>query len=230
MGELGRLMRQYDLSSTMIKQAFKKAYLLKEKPEFKDNNPLRSAKFVSEIADTLIKISPEDAVKKVQAVDINGVKSAGEWLFDICICNEATIFDARNNHEEKIISKLYWTVESESNTSLKEFVKDFAKILLVPTQAALYLNGINQKETGNVDLYIERRITSISEFINDKLLAPTIYPEKLFVGFWPSPQKVTINKKNKSQWDHYQNPIELIDRIRLFRYNSDQSSFIEVIK
>ena len=77
-----------------IFDSFKETFEIRNQPEFKENNPLRSSYFVSLIAQKLHDSFFPGSKKNVQSVQLadgKGKKKRGEWLYDICITSDIEI-------------------------------------------------------------------------------------------------------------------------------------------
>lgn len=227
-GEISNFIRMYSLSRGMITEAFKKAFMLKDEGKFAVSNTHRSAKFVYEVAEQLHRFSDDDDILYVQKVDDSGVKKSGEWMYDITIAENKSITDPKYPHRRiSFISTIKWAVESEYSTSLREFSKDFSKLLIGKPYNILYLNGLDQADEIDANKYIMRRIETTEGIIREsEVLSGSSIPN-IYMGFWPTPQKVKRNWKNKSQWDFYVDPGALIKRVRLYKYNTKKGKFEE---
>src|SRR3990172_8881405 len=106
-----------------IINAFLRSYSVRGNGKFQSSNTMRSAKFVFEISQELLKFSEKGNKLMVQNVTDQGEKSPGEWLFDICISDTSIISDKKGS--AKVNSFLNWACESEYHTGLKQFSVDF---------------------------------------------------------------------------------------------------------
>ena len=166
-----------------------------------------SSKFVAEVA-TAIKsgIFPDQHLHVIE-VDDDGNKRPGEWLLDACVTDDTA---------DKFKDRVIFAMESESHTSKRAFDEDFAKLVHVNAAVKLYLNGLNQQSSDGVDGYIEGRRKYAEEVIKR-----THSPGQWFLGFWPSPGKLT-GADNTSAWQRL--PAHL-RTVRLFEF---QGTFVEV--
>lgn len=157
------------------------------------NNKERSSVFVSSVADLLAEefkaeIERKEACCCVQKFNEKIKKRIpGEWLLDIVIAKQTELRDEKKKRSKaKMISEILWAVESESDTGLDQFAKDFGKLLCVNSKNYLYLNGMNQSSAGMKD-YKERRLETIknTDFISERLKEIN---GRFFIGFWPVPE------------------------------------------
>lgn len=227
--ELSRYLKMYySLTRSMIADAFDKAFKLKGKGKFAVSNSHRSAKFVYEVAQQLHRFSDDNDVLYVQQVDDEGIKKSGEWMYDITIAENKRITDPKYPQRKiSFITTIKWAVESEYSTSLREFSKDFSKLLIASPFNILYLNGLDQEAEPDTHNYILRRIETTEGILKESNVLTGNSIPNIYVGFWPTPQKVKRNKKYKSQWDFYKDPWALIERIKLFKYNLKENKFEE---
>ncbi|ACL06482.1 hypothetical protein Dalk_4805 [Desulfatibacillum aliphaticivorans] len=213
----------------IIRDGFEHAYRLKDNGKFAEspegkrgNNSRRSAKFVFEVGKRLYKhIDPDENQFKlhVQKVEDDGKKDPGEWLFDICITKSIKISDSyknkndENKNSAQMNTEILWIVESEYNTSIREFAADFGKLYCSYAQNLLYLHGLNQKTERGRNAFVKRRIKTIEEVWNNR----SNDSQRLFIGFWPSPEI----KDGKSLWDAENQDESLVDWIRLFEWRGN---------
>lgn len=187
-------------------------------------NKKRSAKFVTEIGEGIFKCyelqNPSYKLNFQKLNDENGTKEPGEWIYDIAITEQQSIFDPeKTTAEVKINSRLIWAIESEYNTGLDFFAQDFGKLLCANSENYLYLNGLNQDTKKNQDNYILRRLKIVSGLINSNAC---LKEKPFYYGFWVSPEK----KGDKSLWGKF-SLAELLEMARIFRYISDAQEFIK---
>lgn len=170
---------------------------------------LISSIFVHEISKSIHKIIYNNKFElKVVAVDDHDFKRiSGEWLLDGCI---------RDNTEE-FPNKILFAFESESNTSVKSFNEDFAKIIHVNSNLKLYLNGLNQKTEKGKNNYIINRLKH-AKTILDKTTT-----DNLYLGFWPSPEQIDTGLP--SFWKSF-NEYSHLNGVELFKYSN--RSFVKI--
>lgn len=194
----------------LVRQAFKNAYQVRSNGKLGNSNTLRSAKFVSEVANLLhSEIGVAKDIKLcVQQVDDQGYKNSGEWLLDIVISRTTEIRDPEIGHSKAFInSKILWAVESESAVGLPDFAADFGKLMVVKSEKYLYLNGL-RPNLSDTKTYISRRLKTA-----EQILLESGIKGELYLGFWPSPAKDVL-----SGWDS-ENEETLINKIELFMWN-----------
>jgi hypothetical protein len=116
-------------------RALRDAVDVKERDRFigrSHSNSLRSAKFVSEVADRLFDFYKGEpgVCRLVQPVDKSGQKGPGEWLFDISIVESVPFLEGKN--KPRVNTTLIWAVESEYSTRRQEFARDFGETIVRP--------------------------------------------------------------------------------------------------
>jgi hypothetical protein len=182
-------------------------------------NYSKSAKFLYEFSKNIKdEFFVEGTELKVQKVEDNGKKSPGEWLYDACIIEEKIIKDETGYKKEtwcKIPVKVFLSIESEFNTSLKSFADDFGKLVCSNSEQILYIAGLNQKDERKK--FIDRRINMINKYLLN-------YLNNLILIFFPSPEK---NKYLTSIWDEYSLD-ELCSWIQIYSYNKNEN--VKLIK
>ena len=166
-----------------------------------------SSKFVAEVAKAIKSGIFPDQHLHVIRVDEDGNKLPGEWLLDACITDDT---------EDEFKDRVIFAMESESHTSKRAFDEDFAKLVHVNAAVKLYLNGLNQQSSDGVDAYIESR-----RDYAEKVIKRTHSSGQWFLGFWPSPGKLT-GADNTSAWQCL--PTHLRE-IRLFEF---RGTFVKV--
>ena len=164
-----------------------------------------SSKFVSEVANVIHASIFPDRNLQVIGVNDDGGKLPGEWLLDACITEDTDGFKDR----------VIFAMESESDTSKREFDRDFAKLVHVNAATKLYLNGLNQLTNDGVETYIKDRIEYAEE-----VLRRTRSSGQWFIAFWPSPGK--LRRTETSAWQCL--PSHLAE-VRLFEF---RGKFVEV--
>lgn len=220
------------IDKSLLEIALRNAHEKKDFGKFQYNNSLRSAKFVYEVANELdARINPNADkivtpwVPKVQKVDDNGNKRSGEWMFDICFLKNLDMYEVFRGKETTghVPFGIDWVVESEYHTGLKEFCVDFGKLLVVNSPNVVYLNGTNQRSTKDFRSYVDRRLNTLNGFLAEHRLHYRETLKNVYLGFWPSPEK----KHGKhSLWDDEYD--ELVQRIRLFKYDWDKRRLSEL--
>lgn len=174
--------------SELILTAFERAY---ENESIKSSNSKKSSFFVSQLADLFAEQSGKKAL--VQHTDQEGNKFPGEWLLDIAIVSEEQVGTSYKNRKANIIKKIHWAIESEFSTQLNEFVRDFAKLLHIKSDAYLYIAGLNQQNESAREQYIEAQIKLAEELV----LAHEI-DQQFYLAFVPTPGKCC---EHRSLWD-----------------------------
>ncbi len=209
---------------SLLSSALKTAIQVKGKDRFigrSHSNSLRSAKFVSEVADRLFEFyrGDEAIIPFVQRVDESGIKKPGEWLFDISIAESVPLLEGKS--KPRVNTRLVWAVESEYSTRREEFTKDFGKLLCARAVNRLYLNGFNHA-IGLEGTFIDRRAVEASEFMKRALLYKTgqslegISQGNLYLAFWPSPERDP--KCSGSLWDTSEAD-DILKRLRLYAFD-----------
>jgi hypothetical protein len=124
-----------DQLRSLLSRALRDAVDVKERDRFigrSHSNSLRSAKFVSEVADRLFDFYKGEpgVCRLVQPVDKSGQKGPGEWLFDISIVESVPFLEGKN--KPRVNTTLIWAVESEYSTRRQEFARDFGETIVRP--------------------------------------------------------------------------------------------------
>ena len=190
-----RLINNYMLNPTeksvlaLVTKAFKEALNNKKLR----TNPQRSSFFVSELALSLEEKYGGKAL--VQKTNEQGIKRPGEWLFDITVVKKKEVKTEYKQRSAEVINKVLWAVESEFSTNLKEFLKDFAKLLHVKSSAYLYIAGYNQSTKEARDSYIKSQLALARELVTEQRIT-----EPFFIVFVPSPAKMS---SGSSLWDQH---------------------------
>ena len=160
---------------SLVEKAFTSAWT---NPNNLSNNK-RSSYFVSELSKEF-----EDRYKAtalVQKTDPNGERHTGEWLLDIAIVKTKEVGTDYKNRKTTVVDSIIWAIESEFSTYIKEFCKDFTKLLYIKANGYLYIAGLNQTDKKARENYIEAQ----------KKLATTLVESKeikspFFIVFIPS--------------------------------------------
>jgi hypothetical protein len=176
------------------------------------HNFLKSAKFVSIFGEGIFNqvFNQSDFRLNMIKVDDYGKKYTGEWLLDIAITQNTDGFR----------KKIILAVESESDTSIKSFNDDFAKLIHIKAQNYIYLNGINHSSTQGMENYISNRLEYAESLLN-----ANEFPI-FFIAFWPSPKKV---KNSESIWNSILDGKYLhLNKVFLYEYISGK--FQKVLK
>jgi len=149
---------------------------LSSKDNFPQSNSLKSSLFVSEFASTVYEEFFNYPANKRNVITVkeNGEKQPGEWLLDITITKNVGDFKER----------ILLAVESESNTSIKSFHEDFAKLLHIKAENYIYLNGLDQKTKSGRDIYISKRNSYALRLMRNAGI------NSFYLGFWASPRKI----------------------------------------
>ncbi|PEQ88001.1 hypothetical protein CN481_20205 [Bacillus sp. AFS006103] len=180
---------------SIIINSFIDAYKVKDRGNFVRLNTYRSSKFVYEVSKGIFSYENNNNLNlHVQSVDDDGIKSPGELLLDFMITETKDITEDKQT--EEISRRGVWGGESEYKTSLKAFVEDFRKLLLINSENLIYLNGLDQKTLSGRENFIKKRLDTLSKVLTDEIVEFS----KFYFAFWPSPQK---QDKHKSIWDAY---------------------------
>jgi len=170
----------------IIQQSFDDALNWKNHPKFCDNNALKASALVSNLGRSLCELlKTHDITLNVVTVDGEGHKKPGEWLLDIVITKNDS-----NGFRKQIV----WAIESETDTGLKPFCDDFAKLVHVKSENYLYMNGLNHKTTKGRDEYVANRLKYATSVLTKMDI------QFLYLGFWASPCKPD-NDVVYSIWD-----------------------------
>jgi hypothetical protein len=211
---------------SIIDESFRDAYheLNHIEEEIKTINKKRSSKFITEVGTRLQKYYEQLGLhyhlNYQKYINKDSRKKPGEWLYDVSITEQESIYDLeKTNAEIKINTKLIWAIESESNVGLDCFAKDFGKLLCANSQNYLYLNGLNQSNKEYQSYYVLRRLSIVSKLLEKNNFFDT---KVFYYCFWVSPEK----KDGKSLWEKFELN-ELIDMIRVFKYTNDTEEFIK---
>lgn len=192
---------------SIIASSLSDAILRKDETSFEEYNSKRSSLFVSILGEKLYSnFKDKNHSLKVIGVDSNGDNIQGEWLLDIVIAKSIEIVE--KNYSTTAMINLEWAVESESNTSLDEFVWDFSKLAMVKSQNYIYLHGFNHGTEDGSNNFFRRRLDIAKKI----LLAGDGMPNSFYFAFWPSPAKPKFKTKANSIWD-------LLTDCNLFQYN-----------
>ena len=116
-------------------------------------------------------------------------------------------------------------MESESNTGIRAFNDDFAKLVHLNGKYKLYLNGLNHKTHEGMRNYISSRCEYLEEFLN------RTHPQgEFYLGFWPSPAKPkTTDSSIDSIWRRLQcGEWCHLNEIRLWKFDKCAGKLIEV--
>lgn len=198
-----------------VTNAFKKSYLLKDTGAFSGNNPLRSAKFLFELSDGILKTFHPNCKLHVINVSDTGKKSSGEWLYDMTISKQANIVDKRwgGKSRSDLNTKILFNLECEFGTSLKEFTEDVGKLITSKSPTSLFIQGLNQITIEGREDFIKNRLEIIKEQMGK-------YIENHFlIGFCPSP----VKKSTASVWDLFSFS-DLVNWIQVFGWDNTTQS------
>lgn len=176
------------LIADLVLTAFKTSI---ENEEIVDSNSMKSSYFVSQLASLFSERFEKDAL--VQNTERNGKKSSGEWLLDIAIVSKDEIGTSYKNRKSDIVKKIHWAIESEFSTSLKEFSKDFSKLLHIRSEAYLYIAGINQISEAARNEYIKAQIELAVDLVSEQGIDSPFY-----LAFVPTPGK---SNEHSSLWN-----------------------------
>ena len=185
-------------------------------PYSKKINSFKSAKFVEELGNMFRKMYPDFAVLHQSVNDDGRKKITGEWLYDLVICKMKNIQEDKSN--AVLYYDLQWVVESEYNTSLKETLIDFSKVLCSKSNNILYLNGYASTNKRCFYEYRIRRLDTIESIIFENEIKANIY-----YCFWPSPQKTA---RSSSFWN--ENISVLLEIVRLYKYDKITEKFLDL--
>jgi len=174
-----------------VKDALKTSLCKDKETQKNDDNKLRSAIFVAEIANLLysktVANQENDNYKYCNNfIDVkDGKRVSGEWLLDITITEQIEVTDREKKQSRALInSEIIWAVESEAATSLPAFAEDFGKLLCVQAKNYLFLNGLDQKKIKDQQAFIDRRLDTITDLLQKINFHPN---DNFYVAFWPSP-------------------------------------------
>ena len=186
----------------------------KELPSSKKNNSLRSTCFVEKVGEELIKYYDRDKFRcYCQHFNKETIgKTSGEWMLDLVICEFHPFNEAGITHEFR--ANIEWAVESEFNTSLKEFLEDFTKLLNICSKNKLYLNGYRSKSPESYSKYVQRRIETAADLIKKYNKGGNFY-----LGFWPSPQEY----QGESFWEISKNYQKIIN---VYKWDYEKKYFV----
>ncbi len=201
------------INSEVIRRAF---YTSKQQANDSDlTNKLRSALFVENMGHELMKIYDLNVYKSYcQHVNFdNKKKDTGEWLLDLLIGQSKSIFEPGAKIRHEFISSIEWAVESEYATSLKEFLQDFSKLMVIQSKNKFYLNGYRSDNLEELNKYVSKRLRTAAQLISE-------CDEKadFYYGFWPSPEKY----HGDSFWNKTKIANEII---QLYKWNSSTNEF-----
>lgn len=160
----------------ILNNGFHSALKFTDEGKFKDSNSLKSAKFVSIISESIFNEFYNNSGNNLNVIKVDGQgnKDPGEWLLDACITQNTIGFK----------KKIILAMESESDTSLKAFNDDFAKLIHIKAENYIYLNGLNQKTNLGNQKYINNRLLYAQQLMNPEEFST------FFIAFWASPKKI----------------------------------------
>ena len=199
-------MNQVKIESSEISNIIKSSFLQVYNNRKDLNNSQRSSRFITVLSDRICDKWYPKKTPKLQRTNEDGKNEPGEWLFDMCITDEIELIDSSYPSSRSDINvKILFVLECEFSTSLKEFGKDFGKLLCSNADKVLFIQGLNQEEKYVRD-FINRRNRIIEKnFANLGI--------NFFIAYVPSPGK----KVDKSYWDRLLNPVDLIE---VYLFNS----------
>ena len=193
-------MREYGLKEA-LNTALQESLAWKGYKKYpKSMNSNRSAYFCHQVGLQLNEVFerrfPEQPLTRRQIkFDHNDNKKAGEWLLDIVWCEKIQPDPMSKSRHP---SKIYGAVECESNTSAKEFFKDFSKLVHVRSKIKLYLAGVNHTTKEGMKNYIRIRKDQTTQFLNDTGVSSEL--DEWYLAFWPSPM---YNRDDSRDDDRY---------------------------
>jgi len=204
----------------IVFNAFQKALSEKDNGLLKDNNPLRSSYFVSQIGDELKKHF-QGAKTHYQAIEsiFNEKKKGGEWLYDICVTLQLNIRDTR--HKDGIAdinTNILFACESEFDTKISAFATDFGKLLCSNANQYLYIQGLDQSTFNGRASFISERKNLIKNNLWHQI------KDDFVLAFIPTPGK----KREKSFWDTHEN--EVLGWASIWIYDVSKNDFVEYKK
>ncbi len=208
----------------LIATSLGEAIAEKDKPYFR-NNQVRSSLFVSRFASNLQRnnLAPGYDLRVV-AVDEFGNKTSGEWLLDITL-TRTTIIEEKGNRTHAVI-QIEWAIESEGNSALAEFARDFSKLAVVRARNYLYLHGFNHGTEYAAQEYFTRRVKLAIDILRDA----NAFPNSFYLAFWPSPERPAFAKTVNSIWDLLAPDINKkykhLGQVYLYRLESSGSTFL----
>jgi hypothetical protein len=171
----------------LLIESFKYTHELKDKIA---ENDCLSSKFIFEFMNRIYKkYFNDDTVLNIQNVDDNGKRSPGEWLYDACIVRRKTIYDEPYKTNTEINIEILLAFESEFSTCLKDFAKDFGKLLCSKSDNKIYICGLNQITKNGRSSYIERKIRTINKYLKNNI-------DNMILIFFPS-TKGNLWRKHK---------------------------------
>ena len=200
----------------VIFNAFMYSFESRNFGRLENDNPARSAYFVSTIAKGIHQEFFKDS--KLNVVSLDGAdtkRQKGEWLFDFCITEECLITDKKYGGNTYINTKILFAGESEFHTSIEGFGRDFGKLICSNVNQYCYIQGLNQKTAGGRKDFILSR----KEIITNQL--HNFIKDDFVLAFVPTPG---VGEK-KSFWD--ENEKEVINWIEIFIYDKSSNKFIE---
>ena len=182
-----------------------------------ENNPLRSAYFLSKVANCIHQNCFPNSKLNVQSVaDVDNGKMKGEWLFDFCITELVGIVDKKYHGKTEINIQILFAGESEFDSSISAFGHDFGKLICSNANQYCYIMGLNQKTDAGRKDYIESRLS----VINDQLSKHV--KDDFVLAFVPTPGKIG----EKSYWDKDE---DVINWIKIFMYDKSCNQFDEFL-
>ena len=161
------------------------------------SNKLKSALFVQLVCASLCDQSKESNLFPIcQKVRVDGTgKDSGEWLLDAIIAEKVVIpekIKGKKDSQHEFNTNLEWAIESEYNTSLKEFLADFSKLLVINSKNKLYLNGYASLNLNSFKLYRDNRLERAAHLVKDY----NSNKGEFYFAFWPNPQKKKFPRSN----------------------------------
>lgn len=202
----------------IIYDALKLSFDKRNEGKLINNNPMRSAYFVSNVATNIHKTFFSKSKLNVQSLeDIDSNKQSGEWLFDFCITEQCPINDIRYGGNAEINTKVLFAGESEFHTSIEGFGKDFGKLICSDANQYCYIQGLNQKtEEGRRD-FIQSRKEIITKQINHFI------QDDFVLAFVPTPGKGA----ELSFWDEHEN--DVLGWTEIYIYDKSANDLIKFV-
>lgn len=144
-----------------IEKAFKdtKNDILQYKKEVKNRE--KSGRFIQRVSKNIFEEFYHKDSGHLNVIETNfgnEPNNPGEWLLD------ASITDVSPKLSSLPVYRVFYAIESESQTGWSDFIQDFAKIVHMKADHKLYLQGLNHRTMKGAEDHIERKLAYIKDW------------------------------------------------------------------
>ena len=122
----------------------------------------------------------------------------------IYLNNPSVMLKPDKKYECAVPKRICCSIECESNTSVREFFWDFAKLVNVKSLIKIYLAGINQKTFNGATEYQQKRLEQAQKYIS--VSEDGAEDTDWYIAFWPSPKSEageSRSNQDKSMWNFF---------------------------